>query len=125
MRLTAFFALACLTALGCSDLAAAIGGSCYGQQTVAGRTVNVCTESPTQTIDQQATLNTACRSGQLGSIASNWQQGVTCQASGRVGGCRRSVQGIDVVSWVYASPGIDAAAVRVFCGQLGATYQSP
>lgn len=117
--------LVLVLALGCSDLASAIGGSCYGSQTLAGRTVNVCSESPTLTIDQQATLNTACRSGQLGSVASNWQQSVSCQTSGRVGGCRRQVQGIDVVSWVYSSPGVDANAVRAFCASISATYQAP
>jgi len=116
---------AALAVLGCSDLASAIGGSCYGSQSLAGRTVNVCSESPTLTVDQQATLNTACRSGQLGSLASNWQQGASCQSAGRVGGCRRSVQGVDVVSWVYAAPGVDANAVRAFCASLSATFQSP
>lgn len=118
-------ALIALLSLGCSDLASAIGGSCYGQQTFAGSTVNVCSESPTLTIDQQATLNTACRSGQLGSVASNWQQGSSCQSAGRVGGCRRSFQGIDLVSWVYSGPNVNAATVRAFCAQLGATYQAP
>lgn len=112
-------------ALGCSDLASAIGGSCRGSQNFGTVRVTVCSESPTLTIDQQATLNTACRSGQLGSVASDWQQSVSCQTSGRVGGCRRQVQGIDVVSWVYSSPGVDANAVRAFCASISATYQSP
>lgn len=111
--------------LGCSDLASAIGGSCYGQQTIGATRVDLCTESLSLTVDQQATLNAACRSGQLGSVASTWNQGNACQSSGRVGGCRRAVQGIDVVSWVYAAPGVDATAVRAFCGTLGATFQSP
>lgn len=117
--------LVALAALGCGDIASAIGGSCYGQQTLAGTTVNVCSESPTLTIDQQATLNTACRSGQLGSVASNWQQSVSCQTAGRVGGCRRSFQGIDLVSWVYSGPNVNATVVRAFCAQIGATYQAP
>lgn len=117
--------LGALGALGCSDIAGALSGSCSGTQTVAGRTVNVCTESPTLTVDNQATLNAACRSGQLGSVASNWSQGNACPGASRVGGCRRVVQGVDVVSWVYSSPGLDANGVRAFCAQLGATYQSP
>lgn len=111
--------------LGCSDIAGALSGSCYGQQTVVGTTVNVCSESPTLTVDQQATLNTACRSGQLGSVASNWQQGVACTRTGRVGGCRRTFQGIDLVSWVYQGTNINETSVRAFCAQLGATYQAP
>jgi hypothetical protein len=114
-----------MIALGCSDIASALSGSCYGSQTLAGTTVNVCSESPTLTIDQQATLNTACRSGQLGSVASNWQQGAACQSAGRVGGCRRTFQGIDLVSWVYSAPNVNATVVRAFCAQIGATYQSP
>lgn len=113
------------SALGCSDLAGAIGGSCSGTQSVAGRSVNLCTESPTLAVDSQATLNAACRSGQLGSVASNWSQGNACPGANRVGGCRRVVQGIDVVSWVYASPGLDANGVRAFCAQLGASFQAP
>lgn len=125
MKQRAMLLVAVLAAMGCSDLASAIGGSCYGSQSISGRTVNVCSESPSTSVDQQATLNTACRSGQLGSVASNWQQSVSCQSAGRVGGCRRQVQGIDVVSWVYSSPGVDANAVRAFCATLGATYQAP
>lgn len=121
----AHFVLLALAALGCGDIASAISGSCYGQQTLAGTTVNVCSESPTLTIDQQATLNTACRSGQLGSVASNWQQGASCQSAGRVGGCRRTFQGIDLVSWVYSGPNVNATVVRAFCAQIGATYQAP
>ena len=90
MRNRAFLTAITMIALGCSDIASALSGSCYGSQTLAGTTVNVCSESPTLTIDQQATLNTACRSGQLGSVASNWQQGAACQSAGRVGGERQA-----------------------------------
>lgn len=125
MRNRALLTAMAMIALGCSDIASALSGSCYGSQTLAGATVNVCSESPTLTIDQQATLNTACRSGQLGSVASNWQQGSACQSAGRVGGCRRTFQGIDLVSWVYAAPNVNVTVVRAFCAQIGATYQSP
>ncbi len=125
MRNRAFLTAMAMIALGCSDIASALSGSCYGSQTLAGATVNVCSESPTLTVDQQGTLNAACRSNQLGSLASNWQQGSACQSAGRVGGCRRSFQGIDLVTWVYAAPNVNVTVVRAFCAQIGAAYQSP
>jgi hypothetical protein len=118
--------VACAALGGCGELAEEVSGSCTGTQSVAGVTVNVCSESPTLTVSNQATLNTTCRSGQLGAAANNWQQGVACASAGRVGGCRRTVNGVDVVTWLYsASPAVNATVVRSFCGTIGATYQSP
>jgi hypothetical protein len=114
-----------LSAAACSDIAGEVSGSCSGSETVAGMTVRVCSESPTLTVTNQATLNTTCRSGQLGAAANVWSQGVAC-ASGRVGGCRRTVNGIDVITWIYPTTAtVNATVVRAFCAQIGATFQSP
>ncbi len=122
-----FFAVCALGALvGCSDLAEEVSGSCTGTQTVAGTTVNVCSESPTLTVNNQATLNSTCRSGQLGAAANNWQQGVKCATAGRVGGCRKSVNGIDVITWFYpTSATVNATVVQASCAAAGATYVAP
>ncbi|MFO0647855.1 MAG: hypothetical protein U0326_16570 [Polyangiales bacterium] len=115
-----------VAANACSDIAAEVSGSCTGTETVATVRVNVCSESPTLTISNQATLNSICRSGQLGAAANTWNQGVACTAAGRVGGCRRTVNGIDVITWIYStSPAVNAATIRAFCAQIMATYQSP
>lgn len=112
--------------LGCGDLASAVSGSCHGSQTVASMQVVICTESPTLSVDQQGTLNTLCRSGQLGSTANDWRMGEACSRTGRVGGCQRTVQGINVISWVYPSTtAVDATGARAFCASLGATYVAP
>lgn len=119
-------AAACVALGGCGELAEQVSGSCTGTQAIAGVTVNICSESPTLTVSNQATLNTTCRSGQLGAAANNWQQGVACTSTGRVGGCRRTVNGIDVVTWVYStSASVNATVVRSFCGTISATFQSP
>jgi hypothetical protein len=122
---TLIVALALATG-ACSDLAGEVSGSCSGTETVAGMTVNVCSESPTLTVSNQATLNSICRSGQLGAAANVWSQGVSCTASGRVGGCRRTVNGIDVITWIYPrSATVNATVVRAFCAQIMATYVAP
>lgn len=110
----------------CSDLAAEVSGSCSGTETVAGMTVRVCSESPTLTVSNQATLNSICRSGQLGAAANVWSQGVACGTAGRVGGCRRTVNGIDVITWIYpTSAAVNTTVIRAFCAQIMATYQAP
>lgn len=115
-----------VAASACSDIAAEVSGSCTGTETVATVRVNVCSESPTLTISNQATLNSICRSGQLGAAANTWNQGVACAAAGRVGGCRRTVNGIDVITWIYTtSPAVNATVIRAFCAQIMATYQAP
>ncbi len=115
-----------VAASACSDIAAEVSGSCTGTETVATVRVNVCSESPTLTISNQATLNSVCRSGQLGAAANTWNQGVACAAAGRVGGCRRTVNGIDVITWIYTtSPAVNATVIRAFCAQIMATYQAP
>jgi hypothetical protein len=118
--------LVTMATLSCSDLAEAISGSCRGTQSIAGVTVNVCTESPSLTVSNQGTLNTACRSGSLGSVASTWVMGQNCATAGRAGGCRRTVNGVDAISWVYttASPQT-TLAIRNFCTSIQATYQAP
>ena len=118
--------LVVLAILGCSNVASLVSGSCTGNQSLAGMTVQLCTESPSETLDQQATLNTLCQSGQLGSAASLWQQGVSCTTTARVGGCQRTVNGIDVVSWVYpGSTMVNATSVRAFCTSIQASYVNP
>ncbi len=115
-----------VAASACSDIAAEVSGSCTGTETVATVRVNVCSESPTLTISNQATLNSVCRSGQLGAAANTWNQGVACASAGRVGGCRRTVNGIDVITWIYTtSPAVNATVIRAFCAQIMATYQAP
>jgi hypothetical protein len=121
-----FLLLAAMTIFGCSDLAEAISGSCRGNQSLAGVTVNVCTESPSLTVSNQGTLNTACRSGSLGSVASTWVMGQDCATAGRAGGCRRVVNGVDAISWVYTTSSPQTTlAIRNFCTSIQATYQAP
>jgi hypothetical protein len=50
---------------------------------------------------------------------------VAC-ASGRIGRCRRTVNGIDVIIWIYPTTAtVNATVVRAFCAQSGATFPSP
>lgn len=110
----------------CSPVNNAIGGSCRGTQALGPVTVNICSESPSATVDQQLTLNSSCRSGQLGAAANDWHQSEACPAAGRVGGCQRPVQSITVTTWVYSTdPSVDANAVQQFCASLSATYVAP
>ncbi len=110
----------------CSTVNSTIGGSCRGTQAIGPVTVNICSESPTATVDQLVTLNSSCRSGQLGAAANDWRQSETCATAGRVGGCQRPVQGITVTTWVYTTdPSVDANAMQQFCASISATYVGP
>ena len=112
--------------VGCSDIASLVSGSCDGSQTVAGMTVQLCSEAPNGSVSQQSTLNTLCRSGQLGSAAGSWQQGVSCTTTGRIGGCERTTDGISVTSWVYpGATAVNTAAVQAFCTSIQGTYVAP
>ncbi|MEI8254918.1 MAG: hypothetical protein WCJ30_04520, partial [Deltaproteobacteria bacterium] len=103
-----------------------IGLRCRGAQAIGPVTVNICSESPSATVDQILTLNSSCRSGQLGAAANDWRQSEACVAAGRVGGCQRLVQNIDVVTWVYSTdPSVSAAVVQQFCASISATYVAP
>ena len=118
--------LAAGSTAGCALIQGAIAGSCNGTQDVAGMSVPICTESNSQSISDEATLNSACRSGQLGAAANDWRAGQRCSSVGRLGGCSKSVQGIPVTIWFYAGSHMaNAQAIEALCPMLQATYRAP
>ncbi len=119
--------LGATSALGCGiTVTNPLAGSCSGTQTFAGMSVNVCTENPAAGVDQQTTLNLACRSGAIGSAGNSWNMGAACSPAGRVGGCAGTVMGISVTTWVYenGSPFITADTISRGCPS-GTTFVGP
>lgn len=119
--------LAVVGAAGCGiNIQNPLGGSCRGTQSFQGMSVNVCTENPSARVDQQTTLNAACRSGAIGSTGNDWRMGEACPAEGRVGGCAGTVMGISVTTWVYenGTPFITSETISMSCPS-GTTYVAP